>query len=650
MQDAEDPRTQEGFSEAGYASGRIRLECNAEITVTNSLNNPPIPPEQLDDVPHHKYIDYLGDGTNHQTNLTGAEYYRLYLDVKGIPNTIPEPADIVLVLDYSSSMSSKFPNENSDYNRFYYVKAAARLAVNTLLPDNNNEIQNRIGIVWFDERADNREFNQIFTSDKSTLLNNIRTKKMHSGTNYQGAFWEAQKMIENNSGNNRKKFVIFVTDGSPYDYHVGTKEIPGNTSSNQTTAKEKAVEAVKGFNGLINGFYAVSVGSTSGYEFLKNKILEAVQATDEAILEANDEASLTNAFSTILGSITKQIGNVTITDTLSKYVNFVGEDGLGLKQYDTDNDGKIKGSKGDATAQKIGLKVNISDYTNKDTYDAHTSIKTAAEYQGNYTYEIDLNAKTIKVNFGKDYFLERDKVYTISFNVMLTEQATEDAVKTQNTSGDTQTDYPGNATSSQKLGLYSNTEASLSYERVENGVIKPTTKNDYEKPVVQPYEKADWLIRKVSSSNEALTLPNAVFQLKRKTDNLTYTGTSDRDGVVSWKDSNGEVVASNQIEKGEYTLKETQAPDGYMKSNNEWTVSIGAKGMKPVVALGETEVSLTQNATTSVYELKIVNEAIYSLPSTGGTGIFVYTIGGTLLLMAAALLIYKMKREEVLKG
>ena len=44
------------------------------------------------------------------------------------------------------------------------------------------------------------------------------------------------------------------------------------------------------------------------------------------------------------------------------------------------------------------------------------------------------------------------------------------------------------------------------------------------------------------------------------------------------------------------------------------------------------------------------NTPVYSLPSTGGPGIFVYTIGGTLLLMAAALLIYKMKREEVLKG
>ena len=50
------------------------------------------------------------------------------------------------------------------------------------------------------------------------------------------------------------------------------------------------------------------------------------------------------------------------------------------------------------------------------------------------------------------------------------------------------------------------------------------------------------------------------------------------------------------------------------------------------------------------YVMIIQNEAIYELPSTGGHGIFVYTIGGTLLLMAATLLLYKMKREEVLKS
>ena len=48
--------------------------------------------------------------------------------------------------------------------------------------------------------------------------------------------------------------------------------------------------------------------------------------------------------------------------------------------------------------------------------------------------------------------------------------------------------------------------------------------------------------------------------------------------------------------------------------------------------------------------ISFTNAKIYTLPSTGGPGIFGYMIGGTLLLMAAALLLYKMKRKEVLKS
>ena len=48
--------------------------------------------------------------------------------------------------------------------------------------------------------------------------------------------------------------------------------------------------------------------------------------------------------------------------------------------------------------------------------------------------------------------------------------------------------------------------------------------------------------------------------------------------------------------------------------------------------------------------LKIKNIELYELPSTGGIGTYWYTIGGTLLMMAAALILYKKKHaEEVLK-
>lgn len=643
VSNAKDSNTSDGFSEdQGFASGVIELQHNAEVTVTNQQPGTAPDPDPLDDVPHNKYIDYLGSGTNGQTNLTGAEYYRLYLDVKGIPNTIPEPADIVLVLDYSSSMKSNFSNST----RWDYVKKSARLAVNTLLPD-NREQDNRIGIVWFDKRAN--EKNVLFTKDKNALLNNINGMKPDSGTNYQAAFWNAQDMLNEHGRADSKKFVIFVTDGEPYQYYSDRAQDEKDLKSDGTDkAKKAAIDAAKLFTNL-NGFYAVSVGKEAGEAFLKNEIVANVNTTDKNTLIASDSAALTKAFTTVLGSITKQIGNVTIKDSLSEYVDFADEVGGNLSQY-ADENGVISGSSNDNIASQIGLKVNISQYENAEIYNAHTNIQNAKEYTGEYTYKIDLNNKTIEVNFGQDYFLERDTVYTVSFNVMLTDQATQEAVKQNNTNGDLNTDYPENNTSSDKPGLYSNKEASLTFERVVNGEVKSDTKNDYEKPVVQPYEKADWQIVKVNEG-DTLKLPEAKFTLS-KDNNVVYTGTSDDQGIVRWVDNNNKPVACGKIAKGSYVLKETVAPRGYSLTTDTWTVEIGAEGMKPVIKEMKTNtpVELTQNPKSSIYELKIKNMPVYDLPSTGGNGIYVYMIGGVALMMAAMFILYKMKDKGVPKS
>lgn len=46
-------------------------------------------------------------------------------------------------------------------------------------------------------------------------------------------------------------------------------------------------------------------------------------------------------------------------------------------------------------------------------------------------------------------------------------------------------------------------------------------------------------------------------------------------------------------------------------------------------------------------ELTIKNEILYELPSTGGNGIYWYTIGGMALMMGAALILYKDKRKRM---
>lgn len=367
----------------GKASGKFTKDKNANVIITNRKKETTPGGDDTNEVPHHKYIDYLGDGgENGQTKLSGDEYYRLYLDAKGIPNVEPEPADIVLILDYSSSMKGEFGGST----RWDYVKKSANLAINTLLPNYSGIDENKknhIGIVWFDKRAN--EKNVAFTSDKNTLLNNVSGMNYDSGTNYQAAFWNAQKMLATSSG--RKQFVIFVTDGEPYQYYTNNKETEDNLVSNGTDkAKEAAKEAAKLFKDL-DGFYAVSVGSDTGTAFLRDDISGNVDAMVKDTIVANNENELEEAFKAVLGSITKQIGNVTIEDKLSDYVTFADEEGAVdlIKKYDDNRDGILRGSvengEKDSLAQSLGLAVHTYRY-NKDTYDSHADIKDKKEEYG----------------------------------------------------------------------------------------------------------------------------------------------------------------------------------------------------------------------------------------------------------------------------
>lgn len=161
---------------------------------------------------------------------------------------------------------------------------------------------------------------------------------------------------------------------------------------------------------------------------------------------------------------------------------------------------------------------------------------------------------------------------------------------------------------------------------------------------------SDWRIVKRSATNHDNFLSGAEFQLSN--DEKTYYGKSNENGLVEWyNDANFSGEKVEKLEKGSYTLKETKAPNLYAVSDEEWTVEITHDGdLKTIQNKEGKKLQGELDADGKTYKYYFDNVMLYELPESGGPGIFVYTIGGTLLLMAAALLIYKMKREEVLKG
>ena len=171
-----------------------------------------------------------------------------------------------------------------------------------------------------------------------------------------------------------------------------------------------------------------------------------------------------------------------------------------------------------------------------------------------------------------------------------------------------------------------------------------------------------WDIIKCSSQSTGLHLPDAEFELTdNKNQNVIYYGKTDENGNLDWYTSRTVaeegVVYSNpvaSIPKGEYTLTETKAPVGYLKSLETWTLKIAKSG-----ALSEISSSASDSIETQTVEDpdgKIIvyflykNQTAYNLPDSGGPGIFWSLIGGVLLMMAAALIIYKNKCREVLRG
>ena len=157
----------------------------------------------------------------------------------------------------------------------------------------------------------------------------------------------------------------------------------------------------------------------------------------------------------------------------------------------------------------------------------------------------------------------------------------------------------------------------------------------------------NWHIIKTSESlagEATVNLEGAEFELK-KDNQVIGTGTSDSNGVVQWK-GNSDLTSLD----GEYQLVETKAPNGYVIHEEGWTLTFEDGLLKSVKDNKDNAIINASYDAEKGACVTITNTKLYELPETGGTGIFVYTIGGTLLLMAAALLIYKMKREEVLKG
>ncbi len=277
-----------------------------------------------------------------------------------------------------------------------------------------------------------------------------------------------------------------------------------------------------------------------------------------------------------------------------------------------------------------------------------------------YTYTPAENKKSFEISFASAYALAHSgEVVVVTYDAVLTEEAGLNFDANDNTAKLTYTNDPNGETNEIEdktytytfgidANLFGNDESSwnkFTEELLKTGEVRKITLED-------------------GTESETTRLPGAEFTLTRK-DGKAYTTVSDENGYLSF----------TGLDAGEYTLQETKAPDGYSLNDAQIPVVITAEyntdgTLKSYVIKVNNEETSTYTATydttnkgrvesikvepghendwsdvSDTHEIK--NTKLSSLPSTGGIGTTIFTIGGCAIMIIAAALFFASRRKAV---
>lgn len=289
-----------------------------------------------------------------------------------------------------------------------------------------------------------------------------------------------------------------------------------------------------------------------------------------------------------------------ITDTLPAGLTFNDD----IKVYNNaTKDKKGKYNFNDADLLTLGTDYTMATKGENDTY----------------TFKVELNGKQVTKQEGKSIYV----VYS--------------ATATDPTIGNT-----GNTNS-----------ASTDYTNNPNGGVHTSPKEN----TVYSFEIKVNKTGDEKENNEYKKLAGAEFELLDGTDTVWGKGTSGEDGLVTFYavDIDGNVIEENgekkelKLPEGEYYLKETKAPKGYSLLNSKVKVEISKKanstGYNYEYKINNEEENkpIEDNGVVTV---PIENKKGFTLPTTGGMGTYIFTIGGLVVMAGAVLLLVSSKKKR----
>ncbi|MCD7032901.1 VWA domain-containing protein [Metabacillus sp. GX 13764] len=147
-------------------------------------------------------------------NLSPTGQFNISLLPKGkAPLTERSPIDVVFVFDKSGSMNDVIKG----HTKLWYAQQAMNSAISEFNANNaGRKVKDRFGLVAFDSDVSLSDSQLTLDSNLSAISAKVTKMVASGGTNYTQSLEKARLLLTQNSdGNNRKKHIIFLTDGIP---------------------------------------------------------------------------------------------------------------------------------------------------------------------------------------------------------------------------------------------------------------------------------------------------------------------------------------------------------------------------------------------------------------------------------------------------
>ena len=394
---------------------------------------------------------------------------------------------------------------------------------------------------------------------------------------------------------------------------------------------------------------ATVIDKNQKVEFDKNIVLTAASEGKDAVLGKVNEAGLNE---NIDFDITVTAKNYDGTDKVFKYVI-----------YDTMDPGFSLIA---APVVKVGENTLASDkYTiSYKKGDASTDTVTEADY-----FEITIPWTNDGTKAGNFLYGANDKInvtYTAKLDPTKAASVNVGAAPNKNTAdvkyfkGNDTPDNPSGDLPDKKTETY---DTSVTINKVDGnnaaltGAQFTLTSTDGSTKVVytreNKYEAADdGTYYKLKDGTYTSEVPNgsathdAAYDSTTQKYKLTSTATVMGEGqtattVASYVGADGKLTFSG-LAIGTYTIEETVVPAGYNKADNI-TFTISFDSTDKTFSSDNNKVSLT-GAATNVFETTIQNQKGTELPSTGGIGTTIFYVVGSIMVVAAGVLLITKKR------